>query len=281
MNRLYLVACGLILVKSVLGSQALVPQNKIPSVQLETGGVKTLYYEMSESASFKVKGPCVVTFYMRSAPQDTSKVRFLVNGTAIDSFRLEQRASHKSKLEGGKEVTRAQKFSRELGAGEHRIELQSSKTVYIKCEHRRRFPAYAIVPSEHAGGIVLRNEGKDMGYYISTASDPVKFSIYGEGDITIYTRMIYTKEKLGTQHYSLEISMDDGAPVLYEFETTPSKVSSFPNSPELRPSSGGSVKLKIGKGLHYVKIVSRGSNTALIRISAPEALIRGSGAKKK
>ncbi len=281
MNRLLLFTCGLLLLKCVSASQALVPQNKMPSLQLETGGVKTLYYEMSKSASFNVKGPCVVTFYMRSAPNDTAKVRFLVNGTAIDSFHLAQRASHKSQLSNGKEVTRAQKFSRELGAGEHKIELQSSKTVYIKSEHRRKFAAYAIVPSEHAGGMVLRNAGNDMGYYISTETDPVKFSIYGEGDITLYTRMIYTKEKFGTQHYSIELSMDDGAPVLYEFETTPSKVSSFPNSPELRPSSGSSVKLKIGKGLHYIKIVSRGSNTALIRISAPESLIRGNGAKNK
>ena len=121
---------------------------------------------------------------------------------------------------------------------------------------------------------------KEKKYYVFTPSKPIEFTVTGPTELRLATRLLYTVDMKGEQHYTVTIT-EHGLlgrtrdVATYTLTTRKSPVSTVAGKSRLVPATGRVVKLPVSAGSHRYQIHLSGTAAeAGLRILIPKKDIR-------
>jgi len=143
---------------------------------------------------------------------------------------------------------------------------------------KTRFLLYT--PDVFARTETIITRKKEKKYYVVTSSKPLEFSVTGPTDLRLSSRLLYTTEMKGEQHYTLSVT-DDGLlgsrqVAAYTFATRKSPISTVAGGAKLVPGVNRSIVLPVPSGRHRYQLHLSGTTAAeaAVRILIPKKDVR-------
>ncbi len=272
----FIAAVLLLSLLSLLGAKALKTDKGGKKIAIEVDGKKYDYWLVKKGKEIKneISGIATVTFYVRKALDTSPTVEIKVDDKKLKTISIAANKSEKAAAEGFDKLTKAKKIKLKIPKGKHIIKIKTDEKILIRASYTKKQKQYTFAPQYHSGGMALVVDENEYGYYKSIKEHPVQCLIYGGGKITVYSRLLYSTGTMGTQHYTVLVSIDDGKVTAYEFETKPSDVAYFRSHDDIIPSKAGQIKIEVPDGKHTVTIAPGDSKEIAVRVMIPESMVK-------
>ena len=271
-----IVAISIFILVILAFGKTIPPKKSSGKVSLSFDGKKYDYWisEPDKVVEYELSGPLTTKIYIRAESKTKPQVKIKMNGEEVKTLTVENGISQQSKVKGFNKITKAETVMIKIPRGKHILTIESDKRIIVRLHSKQKKQNITLAPQRHDGGMVLVSDEEEYGYYRCSKNKGVQYVLLGKGTITIYTRLIFSPGMMGTQHYTLNIQIDDEKPVLYEFETEASSVSYFENDKKIIPGKAQKVNLKIPKGKHTVSITTEDSQPIAVRLTLPMSMIK-------
>ena len=267
----------LILGFSVLAcAVGLKPAKKAKVVKVTVAGKSYTYYLAKKGGflDFKVgKAKRLKIFVRTSLTKNTAGwVDIYINGQKYKRVKIKHDKSRKAYAKGVSAITKATVVKLKAPRVAKKIRIRGDGDILVRAVTMPK-SFVVIQPIKSAGTLSLINNEREFIYSKATSSKPAEYTIFGSGAIVIYSRLIYQPGMLGTQRYSLVVTVD-GKKTVYDFETEKSSQSYFRNDKKLLPSRANKVRIKLsGKSVHKIVIKPTGGDVA-VRLLAQKSMVK-------
>ena len=252
----------------------------------ELGGKKTYvvvngkkyqywYLKKGDIAKFSITGYATAKIYVRTQSGEKRNITIYLDDKKVKSFVVDEKVSKKSSEKHLGIITKAKTMELKIPRGKHTIKIHSDDgRVLVRVTYRKKSTGITMAPQKHDGGMVLVANEQELGYYRASKDKAVEYVINGGGTVTLYTRLIFSPEMMGTQHYKLKIQIDDEKPTIYELETVPSSVSYFRGDDKVIPGKAKKIKIKVPKNRHKITVQPEGTTPVAVRLIIPMSMLK-------
>jgi len=272
----FIAAVLLLSLLSFLSAKALKPDKGGKRIAIEVDSKKYDYWfvKKGKEIKYEISGIATVTFYIRKGLDTNPTVEIKVDNEILKTIPISANKSEKAATESFDKLTKAQKIKLKIAKGKHTITITTNDEIFIRASYTKKQKQYTFAPQYHSGGMALVVDENEYGYYKSIKEHPVQCLLNGGGTITVYSRLLYSTGTMGTQHYTVLVSIDDGKVTAYEFETKASDVAYFRSHEDIIPSKAGQIKIEVPEGKHTVTIAPGDSKEIAVRVMIPESMVK-------